>query len=210
MKNSNPYKISGKKKWENLLWTISFSAVIGLGIWVWISDKKTSVSNENYTFFADLMNQEESTDSVLPETVLPETVLPDSVLSETVLPEKKSENLDTINAGKKNPTVKEASPKTTLPKTTSPESSNLPITITLKKGELLTLISDKYYGNKIFWVYIYKENINSIKNPGKISAGTRIVIPRPEKYAIDASNENSLAKAKALQYEIISNQPATN
>ena len=31
-----------------------------------------------------------------------------------------------------------------------------PVTTTIRRGRFLTTIANEYYGNKIFWVYIYR------------------------------------------------------
>ncbi|MBP7954546.1 MAG: HU family DNA-binding protein [Parabacteroides sp.] len=76
-------------------------------------------------------------------------------------------------------------------------------TVVIQTGDRLTLISLKYYGHKIFWVYLYLANKESIPNPNSVAIGTQIHIPVPETYNIDASDEQSIRKAAALQTEIL-------
>lgn len=76
-------------------------------------------------------------------------------------------------------------------------------TVVIKTGDRLTLISLKYYGHKIFWVYLYLANKESIPNPNSVAIGTQIHIPVPETYNIDANDEQSIRKAAALQTEIL-------
>jgi len=68
--------------------------------------------------------------------------------------------------------------------------------ITVSTGQRLTLISLKEYGDKAFWIYIYLENKDVIKNPDVLPAGLRISIPPASKYDIDSSNPESIQKAK--------------
>jgi hypothetical protein len=72
----------------------------------------------------------------------------------------------------------------------------------MEAGSRLTRIALKYYGNKVFWVYLYKANTYVISNPNHVTAGTVIEIPNAKIYDIDASNPASIAKAKALESEI--------
>ncbi|MCC8146803.1 MAG: hypothetical protein LIO93_10305 [Bacteroidales bacterium] len=65
-------------------------------------------------------------------------------------------------------------------------------------GERLTLISQEEYGHKSFWVYLYEENKELIKDPNNVMAGTNIVIPEPSKYGIDKENEESVHRAEKL------------
>lgn len=76
-------------------------------------------------------------------------------------------------------------------------------TVVIQTGDRLTLISLKYYGHKIFWVYLYLANKESIPNPNSVAIGTQIHIPVPETYNIDAHDEQSIRKAAALQTEIL-------
>ena len=75
--------------------------------------------------------------------------------------------------------------------------------VVIQTGDRLTLISLKYYGHKIFWVYLYLANKESIPNPNSVAIGTQIHIPVPETYNIDANDEQSIRKAAALQTEIL-------
>ncbi|NDV69137.1 HU family DNA-binding protein [Dysgonomonas sp. 25] len=91
---------------------------------------------------------------------------------------------------------------TTTPSTatTTPAKEYKPkATITLKSGDTLRKLALTHYGDKTFWVYIYQENIDKIKNFNNIPIGTKLVIPAPEKYDIDVKNAQSLSKAKALE-----------
>ena len=77
-------------------------------------------------------------------------------------------------------------------------------TVTIKHGDLLTVISLKYYGHKLFWVYIYQHNKSIIADPNNIPIGTKLEIPVPELYGIDANSQASRERAAALQQEILS------
>jgi Bacterial nucleoid DNA-binding protein len=82
------------------------------------------------------------------------------------------------------------------------EKAPVEIKETIKQGSRLTLLSLKYYGHKVFWVYIYEHNKGIIQNPNSISIGTEIVIPDASLYGIDVTNPESVEKAKLLQTEI--------
>lgn len=77
-------------------------------------------------------------------------------------------------------------------------------TDTVTRTRYLTTMARHYYGDHNFWVYIYEENKDKIDNPNVITPGTEVVIPQPSKYGIDASNPESVEKAKRLSYEIFS------
>ena len=75
-------------------------------------------------------------------------------------------------------------------------------TIKMKQGDMLTHYALKYYGDKIFWVYIYSYNKANIKDLRKLLVGTEIKIPAKHLYDIDANNKASLLKAETLQKQI--------
>jgi nucleoid DNA-binding protein/nucleoid-associated protein YgaU len=68
----------------------------------------------------------------------------------------------------------------------------------IKPGSRLTIISKRYYGNKIFWVYIYEANKDHIPNPDNIPVGTLIRIPKVDSKLIDSTNPRCIQKAKEL------------
>ncbi|WP_297905506.1 HU family DNA-binding protein [uncultured Parabacteroides sp.] len=78
--------------------------------------------------------------------------------------------------------------------------------VKIKHGDRLTVIALKYYGNKLFWVYIYQHNKAVIKDPNNVPIGTLIEIPAPELYGIDAKSRESRQKSAALQAEILSGE----
>lgn len=73
---------------------------------------------------------------------------------------------------------------------------------TITPNRYLTTMSRQYYGDYRFWVYIYEENKDKISNPDRINPGITVIIPRPEKYGIDSSDKESLAKAEHKSIEI--------
>jgi nucleoid DNA-binding protein len=76
----------------------------------------------------------------------------------------------------------------------------------IKKGSRLTLLALKYYGHKIFWVYIYEANKEHIDNPNNIDIGTEIKIPQPEAFEIDAKSKKSRLEATKKQQELLENK----
>jgi len=95
-------------------------------------------------------------------------------------------------------------PKVIIPVSTGTNRVTFPVYVRLKQGEMLTVLSLKYYGHKAFWVYIYAANMDVIKDPDHIPLGTRIRIPKPDISIINANDPDCIAKAKALQTKILS------
>lgn len=71
-----------------------------------------------------------------------------------------------------------------------------PQTFKVTETAYLSNISRKYYGHYAFWVYIYLENKDVIKDPDNLPVGIVLKIPAPEKYGIDKSNSESIKKAE--------------
>lgn len=76
--------------------------------------------------------------------------------------------------------------------------------VKIEPGSRLTLISLKYYGSKLFWVYLYEYNRAVITEPNNVPIGTVIEVPAPEMYGIDRRDRSSIEKAAARQTEILS------
>lgn len=76
-------------------------------------------------------------------------------------------------------------------------------TVVVEAGTRLTLLSLSYYGDKVFWVYLYIANRDVIKDPNRVPAGASLRIPMPDRYRIDAADKESVARATKLQREIL-------
>jgi nucleoid DNA-binding protein len=81
--------------------------------------------------------------------------------------------------------------------------ANTPLaTETIQPGHTLRNIALKHYGNKSFWVYIYEENRDKIKNPNNVPLGTELTIPAPSKYGINAQDVESVKAARAIEEKL--------
>ena len=117
-----------------------------------------------------------------------------------------------VNAGQTGTVAPEAASRETAADRTVSETttadktapaSNVLDSVTIEPGSRLTLIALKYYGSKLYWVYIYEFNKAEIKDPNNIPVGTRIAVPVPGLYGIDRNNQASLKKAAELQTQIL-------
>ncbi|MFV0467324.1 MAG: HU family DNA-binding protein [Dysgonomonas sp.] len=64
-------------------------------------------------------------------------------------------------------------------------------------------ISSQYYGNEIFWGYIFEANKDVINDPLNIKKGTILKIPKMSAELINDANKLSLQKAKDLSAKIL-------
>lgn len=88
--------------------------------------------------------------------------------------------------------------------TSTSEKENVIATIKTKKGDRLNLLALEYYGNKLFWVYIYEHNKSKLGNPDNIDIGLELDIPAKSLYGIDAGSPASIQKASVKQTQIMS------
>ncbi len=86
---------------------------------------------------------------------------------------------------------------------TAPRSYKELITIEqMSAGNTLTLMAQKYYGNKDLWVFIYEANLGKIKSPTHIETGTSIRIPKLSEELMDLNNPDTkeLVRQLSSQY----------
>jgi len=69
-------------------------------------------------------------------------------------------------------------------------------TVKIEKGVTLVQLAEKYYGNKIFWLYIYEANRDKILNPNKVKAGLNVKIPKLDSRFI---NQNDTLLLKCVE-----------
>jgi nucleoid DNA-binding protein/nucleoid-associated protein YgaU len=144
------------------------------------------------------------------DTVIESEVLPDTIdIEPNTLPVDSSSKIKTPPETTTKPVPQKpaattsSNSKATTAKTPS-SAGKILARVKMEPGGRLTLIAEKYYGNKIFWVYIYKYNRTKIgPNPNRIPTGTEILVPAKDVYGINASSQ-AYEKARALQSEILS------
>lgn len=76
-------------------------------------------------------------------------------------------------------------------------------TVILKKGNRLTLIAEKYYGHKDFWVYLYEANRDVITHPDDVKLNTKIKVPVLDDQLIDVKNPQCMEYVKSLQIKYL-------
>lgn len=76
-------------------------------------------------------------------------------------------------------------------------------TVTIQKGSHLTLIAEKYYGHRNFWVFIYEANKDKISNPDALPAGFKVKIPLLNPALVDASNPECVEYGRRLEIKYV-------
>jgi len=71
--------------------------------------------------------------------------------------------------------------------------------VRVKDGDRLMSLSKQYYGHKMFWVYIYKANIKSLRSPNDLQIGMQLVIPRLDPKLTDIENVESMEKVAEME-----------
>ncbi len=75
-----------------------------------------------------------------------------------------------------------------------------------KKGTSLRQLSEKYYGNQAFWIYIYEANLKEISDTSDIKRGTMLKIPVIDSLLIDISSERTFAIAQNMTNELFAKE----
>lgn len=87
---------------------------------------------------------------------------------------------------------------------TAPRSYKELITIEqMSAGNTLTLMAQKYYGNKDLWVFIYEANLGKIKSPTRIETGTSIRIPKLSEELMDLNNPDTKELVRQLSSQYV-------
>jgi len=76
-------------------------------------------------------------------------------------------------------------------------------TETIEQGSHLTLIAQKYYGYKTFWVYIYEANKDKISNPESLPVGFKVKVPKLDAELIDLKNPACTKYAHELEAKYV-------
>ena len=124
--------------------------------------------------------------NVVVDTQIP-SVADDTVVIDTIYPIK-PHAVDTVS-------VQDADEAKVVETEKEPEAK--PVTCKVQASTTLCDLARRYYGDYHFWIYIYQENREKIKDPNNLQSGIVLVIPPAEKYGIDANNQESIDKAAA-------------
>lgn len=144
----------------------------------------------NRTYFFEKEKESLRIDTVFPKG---ETVATEAVPDTTIVFANEDSSQTVGETTVENPEVE--------PEAVSPK---IIARVKIEPGSRLTLISLKYYGSKLFWVYLYEYNRAVITDPNNVPIGTVIEVPAPEMYGIDRRDRSSIEKAAARQTEILS------
>lgn len=124
--------------------------------------------------------------NVVVDTQIP-SVADDTIVIDTIYPIK-PHAVDTVSA-------QDADEAKVVETEKEPEAK--PVTCKVQASTTLCDLARRYYGDYHFWIYIYQENREKIKDPNNLQSGIVLVIPPAEKYGIDANNQESIDKAAA-------------
>ncbi len=75
--------------------------------------------------------------------------------------------------------------------------------IILEKNTNILELSKIFYGNEVYWSYIYLKNNKNISNPLDIPKGTALNIPRVDSELIDQTNPATLERATVVGDSIL-------
>ncbi|MDR1406605.1 MAG: HU family DNA-binding protein [Tannerella sp.] len=216
-----------KKKKKKSLWPLYIILVVllfilGGCIWYLLSDnslpffnrdRRAEIRGESFALPGDSIAlqiaQEKARAAILPDSALSRqdtaaTTTPDTNPAAAIATTPAATSAPPSSA--KGNTVKRPDSKpATSSRVSQSSGGNVIAKVKMEAGQRLTLLALEYYGNKIFWVYIYEYNKSKIgTNPNVVPIGMEISIPAKSVYGIDAGNAASLDKARRRQAEIMS------
>jgi nucleoid-associated protein YgaU len=113
--------------------------------------------------------------------------------------EKEPMVVDTVNEQK---STSSSVFKTDKPQPVEPKKEIPVIRDTVTAKRPLTVIARKHYGNEFFYVYIYEENKDRIKDVNNIAPGTEVIIPLASKYGFDPKDPESIKQAQLKSMEL--------
>jgi len=196
------------KNSRSFFWVFLILIILALAAWAILSNYSAQKENDHKLKELAIIDADTTFEDAPLEEF--ETIIQDSLKLEAEIAAKvESIAVAENNGGVKNlaskpKPVTTTKKKETISGKTIESSAVFPAYVKLKQGEMLTVLSLKYYGHKIFWVYIYAANMDVIKDPNHIPLGTMIRIPKPNTSVINANDPDCIAKAKALQTKILS------
>lgn len=184
-------------------------------------DYSTKVSNDSFVLPGDSVSEKQALEkaNILSKDTIRSTANTEVKSSGSDVPSESSSANKEVTTSKPakrtetSPPSKPAAATTKKPSSTETNNTKPASTsnsgkvlakIKMESGNRLTLVAEKYYGNKLFWVYIYDFNKDKIgSNPDNIRAGMEILVPTKETYGIDANNASSVEKARKLQSQLM-------
>lgn len=185
--------------------------LIIMGALVYAFLKLFDVKYDTERFFGKKTATEVATDSLQGKSAGAESVLLlDSLAGET------SKKLDSLRLEHKEEGIELTGPKESIPNVNKAEAKLMAQQAdsrevggtalareTIRVGSTLRTLATRYYGQAVFWVYIYEENKSQIDDPDNIPLGLGVTIPKAEKYRINAKDVNSVGLAREKESEII-------
>ena len=230
--NTNPDKIPYSptrkpqpKKRRDTRWISSlffgFLVLIGVGCVAYLFiadklDKRSSPVRSNKGYIPPTNYEEEIVgDTIAIDNIVEEDTLidenniveEDSIRVETDSIREETDSISTIEDNRENSPAENVEQQNTSDepavKTEANETTDSSTQYTLRRGDRLTSIAQQEYGHKVFWVYLYEENKDKIKNPDNVPVDLVITIPPASKYGIDKDKPASVQEATALQQKIL-------
>jgi hypothetical protein len=80
-----------------------------------------------------------------------------------------------------------------------------PLSVYQSESVNLPDLAEKYYGNSVFWVYIYDANKEKLKSPINVPRGIELEIPDLSEYDVDVNDSLEIRRA-ILRAELILNR----
>jgi len=195
-------KRSSSYRW--IIWMI-VAAVAGIGGFF------------GYTYLYGLFPFEKTPEQENAVIIAPVPVVRDTTAIQTQAASDTTTKSDTAQATANRPTepkrktiaetIEERQKAVREGKQTENQNKSVLATEKMVVGSRLTKFALKYYGSRIFWVYIYEANKSKIDDPNNVPIGTVLDIPDKSVYQIDKDNPESVKRANKLAETILNTKP---
>lgn len=127
----------------------------------------------------------------------------DDGLSDSFVEEPVIQAVDTVPVPVSTDSVSVSQASASEPPSQQAQNKREPVYDTVTPNRYLTTMAVEHYGNKVFWVYIFLDNQDKIKNPNNVVVGTKLRIPPKEQYDVSQTDEKAnIEAAKRKQTEI--------
>ena len=212
-------ELSGKSFVWTVICSIAFLALVGSGVWFYLSytSKPSFTRNTQQEVTTEVSNTVRRVgETVSPSAATAASADADGKPEQTA--ETQEQTAESIaqtaeSIAQTAETHQETKHEEKPQKAQRPEMQQLlldedgkPRTFSLEPGERLTIIALNVYGDKAFWCYIYDVNSFQLSDPNNVPSNVMLYLPDPAYYRIDSDDQQSLRRARNRCAQILNNK----
>lgn len=202
----------GHRSHRPLWWIMAASVLLAVVAVAWFVSRPQSAREGAFVDPPVLSAAEQNTE-VVPVAAEAVTESESVAESSSAMPEFQLQSDDVDVAEEKDAPVQIPETKSRISEKTVPEppvaqqiqhlADGSPLFESLASGERLTLLSERLFGNKCFWGYIFEVNAFQLRDPNNVPVGRRLYVPDPQYYGITAGDSVSERRARQKSHDIL-------